>query len=153
MNRKQTPETAPSRREDYQWFSAVQTRWSDNDVYGHVNNVTYYAYFDSVINRFLIEQGGLDIHEGQHIGFIVASNCAFFQPIAYPEQLECGFKVIKLGRSSVSYELGLFKLGGVQSVAIGRMTHVFVDRQSQKPRALEGQLLTALTSQLITGDS
>ena len=101
-----------------------------------------------MINRFLIEQGGLDIHNGAQIGFIVGSQCAYFKPIAYPEALECGFKVTRLRRSSVEYEVAIFKSDESLSCATGRMTHVFVDRATQRPRAIEGDLLTALKTQL-----
>lgn len=152
MNEKPLSKATPSPRADYQWFSPLQTRWSDNDLYGHVNNVTYYAYFDSVINRFLIEQGGLDIHQGDQIGFIVESKCVYFQPVAYPQQLECGFRVNRLGGSSVDYELAIFTLDGAFSVATGRMTHVFVDRETQKPKAISGKLRNALSSQMPKSD-
>lgn len=147
MNQPLQKRPTPAQRHDYHWFSTVQTRWSDNDLYGHVNNVTYYAYFDSAINRFLIEQGGLDIHNGDQIGFIVESTCHYFQPVAYPQALECGFKVTRLGSSSVDYELAIFTMEDSMSVATGKMTHVFVDRDTQKPKAIAGKLLAALNSQ------
>lgn len=140
---------SPTSKDDYHMTYPVQTRWGDNDLYGHVNNVTYYAYFDSVINRFLVEKGGLDIHAGNKIGFIVDSRCAYFSPIAYPDELECGFKVTRLGNSSVDYELAIFKPDQLLSSATGGMTHVFVDRNTQKPSPIGGQLLDALKSAYI----
>ena len=129
---------------DFSTFYPVQTRWADNDVYGHVNNVTYYAYFDSVINRYLIEEGALDIHAGDSIGFIVESKCQFFAPIAYPEELLAGLKVIEMGNSSVSYQVALFKQDQATACALGHMTHVFVDRYNQRPIRIEGALRSAL---------
>ncbi|MBT0587366.1 acyl-CoA thioesterase [Alteromonas oceanisediminis] len=139
-------------RSDFACFYPIQTRWGDNDLYGHVNNVTYYAYFDSVINRFLIERGGLDIHQGNVIGFIVASQCAYFKPVAYPEQLECGLRVTRIGHSSVDYQLGLFWHNDNLLRAQGSLTHVFVDRETHKPVAVSGQLhdgLAAISRSLI----
>ncbi|MDM7860425.1 thioesterase family protein [Alteromonas sp. ASW11-36] len=129
---------------DFSTFYPVQTRWADNDVYGHVNNVTYYAYFDSVINRYLIEVGGLDIHAGDSVGFIVESKCQFFAPIAYPEELLAGLKVTEMGNSSVTYQVALFKQDSEQACALGHMTHVFVDRSTQRPIRIDGALRSAL---------
>lgn len=129
---------------DFATFYPVQTRWADNDVYGHVNNVTYYSYFDSVINRYLIEEGALDIHTGGSIGFIVESKCQFYAPIAYPEELLAGLKVVEMGNSSVSYQVALFKQEQTTACALGHMTHVFVDRNSQRPIRIDGALRSAL---------
>lgn len=126
-------ETPKPRREDFNYLHAIVTRWHDNDVYGHVNNVTYYAYFDSAVNAWLIEQGGLDIHHGEQVAFVVSSACDYFQPIAFPEKVEVGVRVAKLGNSSVQYELGVFKQGSDEACAAGRFVHVFVERKSNRP--------------------
>ena len=131
-------------RADYRHFQPITTRWHDNDVYGHVNNVTYYSYFDSAVNAYLIEVGGLDIHEGAVVGFVVSSSCDYFASIAFPERIEVGLRVGKLGNSSVQYELAVFKVGEDQACAAGRFVHVFVDRQSNRPVPIPAPLRAAL---------
>ncbi len=120
-------------RHDYPYLHPITTRWHDNDIYGHVNNVTYYGYFDSAVNSWLIEQGGLDIHHGEQVAFVVSSGCDYFAPIAFPERIAVGVRVAKLGNSSVQYELGIFKEGQAEACAAGRFVHVFVDRASNQP--------------------
>lgn len=131
--------------EDYKHLSDVQTRWSDNDIYGHVNNVTYYSYCDSVVNRYLIEQGGLDIHKGSVIGLIVESHCKFLSPLVYPHPIRAGLRVGKLGNSSVRYELALWDHTG-KLCAQAYMVHVFVDRESNRPTAMPAKLRAALAA-------
>jgi len=131
-------------RDDYQHFQPITTRWHDNDIYGHVNNVVYYSYFDSAVNTYLIEEGGLDIHTGAVVGFVVSSSCDYFAPIAFPERIEVGLRVGKLGNSSVQYELGVFKQGEAQAYAAGRFVHVFVDRDSNRPVSIPESLRAAL---------
>jgi acyl-CoA thioester hydrolase len=131
-------------RDDYQHFQPITTRWHDNDIYGHVNNVVYYSYFDSAVNTYLIEEGGLDIHTGAVVGFVVSSSCDYFAPIAFPERIEVGLRVGKLGNSSVQYELGVFKQGEAQACAAGRFVHVFVDRDSNRPVSIPESLRAAL---------
>jgi len=121
-----------SSKADFPHLCTVQTRWHDNDIYGHVNNVVYYSYFDSVVNRYLIEQGGLDIHNGQVVGFVVESQCNYLKPLAYPDAITAGLRVGKLGNSSVRYELALFNQHD-QLCAQGHFVHVFVDKASNKP--------------------
>jgi acyl-CoA thioester hydrolase len=116
-------------RKDFPFIAEVQTRWDDNDVYGHVNNVIYYAYFDTVINRYLIDHG-LDIH-GPAIGVCVESGCRYLRELAFPERVEAGLRVVSLGKSSVRYEIGIFR--GEELCALGHFVHVFVDRESRKP--------------------
>lgn len=135
-------------RERYAHFQVITTRWKDNDVYGHVNNVEYYSYFDTVINTFLIRQGGLDIHRGANIGLCVESHCRFDAPIEFPDVVHAGLRVSKLGNSSVRYEIGLFRENEDQPAAEGWFVHVFVDRQSRRPAALPESLRAAL-SQLL----
>ncbi len=119
-------------RDQFRVFYPVSTRWMDNDVYGHVNNVTYYSYFDSTINRYLIEEGGLDIHKAPVVGFVVSSSCQFRRPVAYPDALSVGLRVLKLGNSSVTYELGIFRESDSEASAIGQVVHVFVDRDENR---------------------
>ncbi|MDD1966422.1 acyl-CoA thioesterase [Pseudomonas putida] len=135
----QTPQ-----RTDYRHFQPVTTRWHDNDIYGHVNNVTYYSFFDSTVNSYLIERGGLDIHEGSVVGFVVSSACDYFASIAYPDLIEVGLRVGKLGNSSVQYELAIFRAGEEEACAAGRFVHVFVDRQSNQPVAIPAEMRQAL---------
>lgn len=137
------PQT-PELRSAYPRFSSVQTRWMDNDVYGHVNNVVYYAYFDSVINRYLIEEGGLDIAQGAAIGLCVESHCEYLAPASYPDVLEAGMRVGKLGRSSVRYEIGIFAAGAEKASAQGHFVHVFVDRATRRPVEIPESLRFAL---------
>jgi acyl-CoA thioester hydrolase len=115
-------------RADYPHRLAIPTRWNDNDVYGHVNNVQHYAYFDTAINAYLIEEGGLDIQEGDLIGVCAESHCEYHAPFAFPETVEAGLRVERLGRSSVRYELALFRAGTEEPAATGWFVHVFVDR-------------------------
>ena len=110
------------RRADYAWFRPITTRWMDNDVYGHVNNAHYYSYFDTVINQYLVERGGLDIHASPVVGFVVSSSCDFFRPVAYPDGLEVGLRVDQVGKSSVHYGVALFAAGDDAARAAGRAT-------------------------------
>ncbi|MCA9585585.1 MAG: acyl-CoA thioesterase [Myxococcales bacterium] len=135
--------TPPPGRDHYAHFSPVQTRWMDNDVYGHVNNVVYYAYFDTIINAWLVAEGGLDVHGGEVIGLCVESGCKYVRPAAYPDALEAGLTVTKLGRSSVRYEIGIFGADGEPS-AFGHFVHVFVDRASRRPADIPARLRGAL---------
>ncbi|MCQ4263408.1 thioesterase [Stutzerimonas stutzeri] len=131
-------------RADYLHFQPITTRWHDNDIYGHVNNVVYYSYFDSAVNAYLIERGGLDIHEGGVVGFVVSSSCDYFASIAFPDALDVGMRVRKLGNSSVQYELAIFKQGEDEACAAGRFVHVFVDRASNRPTPIPDELRQAL---------
>ncbi|KFE57457.1 acyl-CoA thioesterase [Pseudomonas syringae] len=131
-------------RTDYRHFQSITTRWHDNDIYGHVNNVTYYSFFDSAVNTYLIERGGLDIHDGAVVGFVVSSSCDYFASIAYPDLIEVGVRVAKLGNSSVQYELAVFKAGENEACAAGRFVHVFVDRASNQPVSIPEGLRAAL---------
>lgn len=139
----------PLSRDDYRYFLPITTRWMDNDIYGHVNNVVYYSYFDTIANHFLIKEGGLDIHDGGIIGFVVSSQCSYKSGIAYPEPIEGGFRVNRLGNSSVEYGIGIFREGSDTACAAGTFTHVFVDRASQRPTAIPPQMRAALESVLV----
>jgi acyl-CoA thioester hydrolase len=140
-------------RETYPHFQTVPTRWKDNDRYGHVNNVEYYSYFDSVVNCYLIDHGGLDIHDGTVIGYIAESHCKYLQGVAYPDVLEIGLRVGKLGNSSVRYELGLFRQGSDTLCAEGWMVHVFVDRGSNRPHPIPDGIRAALARLQITAST
>ena len=134
----------PPRRDDYQAFYPLTTRWADNDIYGHVNNVTYYAYFDTAANRYLIEEGGLDISDSTIVGYVVSSGCEYHAPIAYPDDIEAGLRVDHLGNSSVRYGIAIFRRGESAAVAHGYFVHVFVERETDSAVAIPGGLRKAL---------
>ena len=139
----------PSRadtRAAYRHFLAIPTRWMDNDTYGHVNNVVYYSYFDTVINEFLIRRGGLDIHEGAVIGLAIETFCQFHAPLSFPDVIDAGLRVAKLGRSSVRYEIGLFRQGSDAPAATGHFVHVFVERATQRSTAIPEPIRAALAA-------
>jgi acyl-CoA thioester hydrolase len=129
---------------DYPHQQPIPLRWKDNDVYGHVNNVEYYSFFDTVINEYLIGVGGLDIHAGGVIGVCAESHCTFLASVAFPETVVAGLRVGKLGNSSVRYEIGLFASEGERPLAEGWFVHVFVDRESRRPVPVSGELRAAL---------
>ena len=124
------PQAQP--RSAYRVFRPIGTRWSDNDVYGHVNNVVYYSWFDTAVNAYLIEQGALDIHAGAVIGLVVETQCNYFAPLAFPQTVWAGLRVAHLGSSSVRYEVGLFADGVDRAAACGHFVHVYVDRESRR---------------------
>ena len=128
---------------DYPHVRTIGTRWKDNDVYGHVNNVEYYSFFDTVINAWLIEQGGLDIHAGGTIWVCAESNCRFLESVAFPEAIRAGLRVARIGSSSVAYEIGLFRDDGT-ALAEGHFIHVFVDRSDRRPREIPEALRSCL---------
>ncbi len=138
-----------STRADYGHFLSIGTRWKDNDLYGHVNNVEYYSYFDTVINAYLIGVGGLDIHHGAVIGVCAESHCRFLGSLAFPAAVDAGLRVAHLGRSSVRYEIGLFAAGDARIAAEGWFVHVFVDRASRRPTDLPNSIRQALSRILI----
>ncbi|MCC6467646.1 MAG: acyl-CoA thioesterase [Alphaproteobacteria bacterium] len=121
-------DNAATRRDAYKRFVAITTRWADNDAYAHVNNVTYYSYFDTAVNHVLVTGGALDIEHATEIGVVVETMCRFFKPVAFPDALEAGLRVTKLGRSSVRYEIGIFKQGDDTAAAAGHFVHVYVRR-------------------------
>ena len=135
---------AQARRADYPHFLTIPTRWMDNDIYGHVNNVVFYSYFDTVVNGYLIEAGGLDIHGGAVIGLVVETMCRYFQPVAFPDVIEAGLRVARLGRTSVRYEVAIFRRGEDAPAAAGHFVHVYVDRQTRRPVPLPESLRVAL---------
>lgn len=131
-------------RAAYPRFRALPTRWADNDIYGHINNAAYYGFFDTAVNCFLIEEAGLDIHAGAVIGLVVETGCNYFAPLAFPETVEAGVRIARLGNSSVSYEIGLFKQGEDQPAAQGHFVHVYVDRDTRRPVSLPDGMRAAL---------
>ena len=136
---------APQRlRADYNHITGIETRWMDNDVYGHVNNVVYYSYFDTIVNRYLIAAGVLEIGESPVIGLVVETACRYFSPTAFPETLDGALRVAHIGDSSVRYEIGIFRTGENTPVAEGHFVHVYVDRQSRRPTSLPAPWRAAL---------
>ena len=138
-------------RQAYPHFQTITTRWKDNDIYGHVNNVEYYSYFDTVINTYLIRQGGLDIHDGEAIGVCAESHCRFLDSLGFPDAVDAGLRVAKLGNSSVRYEIGLFREGSDQPAAEGWFVHVFVDRAQRRPPPVGSRLREALQRIVVAG--
>lgn len=133
-------------RDDYGHQLAIPTRWYDNDVYGHVNNVEYYAFFDTVINEYLIREGGLDIHGGAAIGLCAESHCSYAAAVSFPDTVQAGLRVGKLGNSSVRYEIGLYRDDDLETpAATGWFVHVFVDRETRRPVPIPEGVRTALT--------
>ena len=131
-------------RAGYGHVLVIPTRWMDNDIYGHVNNVVYYSYFDTVINEYLIHAGGLDIHGGPVIGICAESHCRFVAAFTFPERIEAGLRVAHLGRSSVRYEIGLFREGDETAAAAGHFVHVFVGRADMRPVPIPAAIRDAL---------
>ncbi|CAG2141005.1 1,4-dihydroxy-2-naphthoyl-CoA hydrolase [compost metagenome] len=132
-------------RADYPHLASVQTRWMDNDVYGHVNNVTYYSYFDTAVNQYLIERGVLDTHGGRVVGLVVDTGCSYFRSLAFPDRLQIGVRVSKLGNSSVRYEVAVFREGEEVVCAAGHFVHVYVDRKSNRPVSVPNETRQALS--------
>ena len=144
MSDTPTETPVPETRARFAHFLTIPTRWMDNDIYGHVNNVVYYAYFDTVINEYLIREGGLDSHGGTVVGICAESACQYKAAFAFPEPVEAGLRVGHLGNRSVRYEIGLFKEGRAEAAALGSFVHVFVDRATMKPVAIPDRLRKAL---------
>jgi len=142
----QTPARAPKdeRRDHYRHSLAIPTRWMDNDVYQHVNNVVYYSYFDTVVNEYLMRQGVLDYTQGDIVGFVVETQCQYHRPIAFPDVVDACLRVARLGSSSVRYEIGLFRQGDDEAAATGHFVHVYVKRPELRPTPLPEALRAAL---------
>ncbi|TWO72631.1 acyl-CoA thioesterase [Caenimonas sedimenti] len=134
----------PEPRAAYKTFRTITTRWMDNDAYGHVNNVVYYSWFDTVVNAHLIDEGVLDIHAGETIGLVIETQCNYFASVAFPQTVEAGLRVARIGKSSVRYEVGLFIQGEDLTAAKGHFVHVYVDRATRRPTALRAPLQTVL---------
>jgi len=145
-----TPDIAHvAKRADYRHFLTISTRWMDNDAYGHVNNVTYYSYFDTVVNEHLIAVGGLDIAADPVVGYVVETHCTYRKPLAFPQAVEAGMRIAKLGTSSVTYEIGIFGQGDDQAAATGRFVHVWVDRATQRPAPIPLRIRAALETLVV----
>lgn len=140
----ETPRPSPEPRDAYRAHLPITTRWLDNDVYGHVNNVVYYAWFDTAVNGHLIAQGALDIHTGSTIGLVVETQCHYFSSIAFPQNVTAGIRVAHIGKSSVRYEVGLFPDDQVMCAAKGHFVHVYVNRDSRRPVSVPAELLRVL---------
>lgn len=143
------PEKKSATRDNYFVFNPITTRWMDNDVYGHVNNVTYYSYFDTAANTYLIEEGGLNIESSPVIAYVVNSSCNYSSGIAYPDKIEAGLRVDRLGNSSVQYGIAIFKKGEEQASAYGHFVHVFVERETGKPVPIPEKMRHALEKILL----
>ena len=138
----------PDPRTAYRHFREITTRWSDNDLYGHINNAVYYSYFDTAVNRYLLDQGVLALDDGPVIGLVVETHCNFFSETAYPDAIHVGLRVAHLGSSSVRYEIGIFRNDDAMASAQGHFIHVYVDRERRRPVALPDDLRAALKSLL-----
>ena len=136
------PQAEP--RSAYRAFRAISTRWMDNDVYGHVNNVVYYSFFDTAVNGHLIDAGALQIEASPVIGLVIETHCNYYAPLAFPQAVDAGLRVAHIGRSSVRYEVGLFGAGEALAAAAGHFVHVYVDRLTRRPSSLPAALLAAL---------
>ena len=141
---------APETRNRYRHFLTVPTRWMDNDVYGHVNNVVYYSYFDTVVNGYLISSGALDIEKSPVIGLVVETQCRYFKSITFPDAVHAGVRVARLGNSSVRYEIGIFRNNEETAAAQGHFVHVYVDREGRRPTALPPEMREALERLVIS---
>ena len=140
---------SPEPRDTYRHFQAIPTRWGDNDVYGHVNNVVYYSFFDTVVNQYLIEQRALNIEKSTIIGLVVETQCQYFAPISFPDVVHAGLRVAKVGNSSVRYEIGLFRNEEKRTSAQGYFIHVYVDRASRRSTALPADMRVALQALMV----
>ena len=149
MNTPARPQAEP--RDAYRAFRTITTRWMDNDQYGHVNNVIYYSWFDTAVNAHLIEHGALDTAGGSTIGFVVETQCHYFAPLAFPQNVVAGIRVAHMGSSSVRYEVGLFAEDGATTAARGHFVHVYVDRATQRPVPLPDALKAVLAPLLVNG--
>ena len=136
----------PSARSDYPIFYSLESRWADNDIYGHINNVAYYAYFDSVVNRFLIEEGGLRPGVDTVVGYVVHSSADYFSTASYPATLMLGLRVLRIGEKSVRWEVGVFASDAEQSCVTGTFTHAFVDRESGRSAPVPDGIRRAIES-------
>jgi acyl-CoA thioester hydrolase len=139
-----------NRRASYRSFLAIPTRWMDNDAYGHVNNVTYYSYFDTAVNEHLIRVGGLNIEGAAVIGLVVETSCRFHKPLTFPDIVEAGLRVARLGNSSVKYEIGLFRQGEDEPAASGHFVHVWVDRATRRPTSVPAAVRVALQALVVS---
>jgi acyl-CoA thioester hydrolase len=144
------PETR--KRSDFRHFHPITTRWMDNDAYGHVNNVVYYSWFDTVVNQFLIVNGVLDVERSPVIGLVVETQCNYFASVAFPDQVMAGMRVTRLGNASVRYEVGIFRNDDDSAAAFGHFVHVYVDRDTRRPATIPDPMRALLQTVLVEGD-
>lgn len=137
---------APSTRAGYRAFRMIQTRWMDNDIYGHMNNVVHYSLFDTAVNGWLVEEGAIDPRDGEQIGLVVETGCKYFGEMAFPDVVTAGLRVARIGTSSVRYEIGLFRNESESAAAEGFFVHVYVDRTARRPKPLAASLRRAVES-------
>jgi acyl-CoA thioester hydrolase len=138
----------PPPRSAYAYFTTIDTRWADEDAYGHVNNVAYYGFFDTAVNRRLIERGVLDPRTSRAIGLVVESGCRYFESLSFPDRIEAGLKVERLGTSSVTYDIALFRNDSPAAAARGRFVHVYVDRETRRPTPIPDDVRAVLAELL-----
>jgi len=131
-------------KDSYIYFLDIQTRWNDNDMYGHINNAVYYTWFDTLVNNFLIENGLLEPQTSETIGLVVDTGCQYFEPLSYPETITAGLRAAKIGTSSVRYEIGLFRRGEETPCAQGYFVHVYVDAETRKPKPISADMRAKL---------
>lgn len=139
--------TSPKQRSEFAYFMTLQTRWSDNDIYRHVNNAIYFHFVDTAVNGYLLEQGVLDLEDSDVVGLVVETRCTYFAPLVFPQSIDAGLRVARIGRSSITYEIGLFAEGADTTSAFAVFVHVYVDRETQRPVDIPGPLRDA-TEQL-----
>ena len=140
---------APRARADYRFYNTVTTRWEDNDIYGHVNNVVYYSYFDTAVGHYMLHEAGLDPWSDKVVGLVVETGCRYHRSMAFPDTVHVGLRVAHLGTSSVRYEIGIFRNDEETACADGHFVHVFVDRGTQRPVAIPDRIRSALQRLLI----
>ena len=143
------PDSSEETRSRFRKFVSIPTRWMDNDVYGHVNNVVYYSYFDTAVNGNLIAMTGQDIRELLALGIVAETSCRFLQELSFPETIEAGLRVARLGKRSVVYEIGLFRQGAASPAALGRFVHVYVDREQRRPIPVPDLIRNALAELVV----
>ena len=144
MSSSPSPRPQPLARSAYKAFQTISTRWADNDVYGHINNVVYYAWFDTAVNAYLIEHGALELQHGDTVGLVVQTHCDYFSPLSFPQPVHAGLRVGHVGASSVRYEVGIFAADSELCAAHGHFVHVYVDRVTRRPTVLPEKLKTIL---------
>jgi len=148
--RDKSARAAPAKKADFSYFDKIYPRWHDNDVYGHINNAIYYFYFDSVVNKYLIEQGALEIETSPVIGLVAETGCHYFAPLQFPNPIHAGMRVQKIGSSSIIYQIGLFTEDSEISSAVGKFVHVYVDRETRRPVPLPDILKTSAENLLFS---
>lgn len=146
-------EESVAKRQDFPWFLPLATRWMDNDVYGHVNNVQYYSFFDTAVACHLVEKAGFDPRKAEAIGLVVETRCQYRREISFPETIEIGLQVEKLGNSSAVYRIGIFTAASEEAAAIGRFVHVYVDRMTRRPVRIPETVRDALTALMRAADT